>query len=45
MANLADKNDIDKIYAATGDVDILILNASVQIRKRWDEITDDEFDC
>lgn len=25
------------------DVDILVLNASVQIRKRWDEVTADEF--
>jgi len=28
----------------TGNIDILVLNASVQIRKRWDTITEDEFD-
>jgi NAD(P)-dependent dehydrogenase (short-subunit alcohol dehydrogenase family) len=34
----------DKLYEKTGDVDILILNASIQIRKPWNEITDEEFD-
>ncbi len=34
----------DRLYAITGDVDILILNASIQVRKAWNEITDDEFD-
>ena len=34
----------DRIYEKTGDVDILILNASIQIRKAWNEITDEEFD-
>ena len=34
----------DRLYKITGDVDILILNASIQIRKAWDEITDEEFD-
>ena len=32
------------MYEITGDVDILVLNASVQVRKAWNEITDDEFD-
>ncbi len=35
---------IDRLYEKTGDVDILILNASIQIRKAWDEITSEEFD-
>lgn len=43
-ANLADENAADKIYEITGDVDILVLNASVQYRKAWNEITDEEFD-
>lgn len=32
------------LYGITGDIDILILNASVQIRASWDRITDEEFD-
>lgn len=32
------------LYSITGDIDILILNASVQIRKSWDIITEEEFD-
>ena len=34
----------DRLYQKTGDVDILILNASIQYRKIWNEITDEEFD-
>lgn len=34
----------DRLYEITGDVDILILNASIQYRKAWNEITDEEFD-
>lgn len=34
----------DRLYEKTDDVDILILNASIQIRKPWNEITDEEFD-
>lgn len=32
------------IYDKTGDVDILVLNASLQIRKSWDEITLEEYE-
>ena len=32
------------LYDITGDVDILILNASVQYRNPWREITSEEFD-
>lgn len=42
--NLLDSDCDEKMYAITGDVDILILNASIQYRKAWDEITDEEFD-
>ena len=42
--NLADCDCAEKMYSVTGDVDIVILNASVQYRKAWDEITDEEFD-
>ena len=34
----------EKLYKKTGDIDILILNASIQYKKVWNEITDEEFD-
>ncbi len=34
----------DRLYAQTGDVDILILNASMQIKKPWDAFKPEEFD-
>ena len=34
----------EKLYALTGDVDILVLNASVQYKKSWDSITAADFD-
>ncbi|MDP4117790.1 MAG: SDR family oxidoreductase [Bacillota bacterium] len=42
--DLSHEGCADEIYAQTGDIDILVLNASVQYRKAWDEITSDEFD-
>ena len=39
VKNLADADAAEVIYAATGDVDILVLNASVQYRTAWNEIT------
>ncbi len=44
IANLLDKDCADKLYEQTGDVDILILNASIQVKKPWDEFTEEEFD-
>lgn len=41
--NLCDGDCADYIYSQTGDVDILIHNASIQYRKKWAEITEDEF--
>lgn len=47
VADLADPGAADKIHAETlaalGAVDVLVLNASVQIRKPWQEITLDEY--
>ena len=43
-ADLARLDAAQKLYAQTGDADILILNASVQIRKPWQEITPEDFD-
>lgn len=42
-ANLSEDDCAGRLYGQTGDVDILILNASVQVRRPWDEITRDEF--
>lgn len=42
--DLSKKDCAEKMHEITGDVDILVLNASVQVRKTWDEITDEEFD-
>ena len=44
LANLGDSDCAEKMYAVSGDVDILVLNASVQVRRPWDEITDEDFD-
>lgn len=44
LADLADEDCADRLYRATGSVDILVLNASVQIRGGLDDITDADFD-
>lgn len=44
VCDLAQPDCAETLHAITGDVDILILNASIQIRKAWDTITGDEFD-
>lgn len=44
MVNLADENCAKSLFEQTGDIDILVLNASVQYRKAWNEITSEEFD-
>ena len=43
FADLSEDDCAGRLYAQSGDVDILILNASVQFRKPWDEITQEEF--
>ncbi len=43
-ADLTKRDEIDTLYKTTGDVDILILNASIQYKRKWDEYTDEEFD-
>ena len=40
--SLTDKDGADKLYETVGDIDILVLNASIQYRKAWDEITAEE---
>lgn len=44
VKNLADPDAAEAIYATTGDLDILVLNASVQYRTPWDEITREALD-
>lgn len=43
-ADLLKYAEVDKLYDQTGNVDILVLNASVQYKKRWDECTLEDFD-
>ena len=43
-ANLLETEDIDKLYEATGNVDILVLNASIQYKRKWDEFSLEEYD-
>lgn len=43
-ADLRNVDCADRLYEITGDVDILILNASIQFRNRWTDITVDEFE-
>lgn len=44
LANLLKKEDIHTLYQTTGDVDILVLNASVQIKRGWECVSAEEFD-
>lgn len=44
VADLSDMELTAALPEKTGDIDILVLNASVQIRNDWDKITLDEFD-
>lgn len=44
-ANLLETEEIDKLYSVTGGVDILVLNASIQYKRKWNEFTDEEYDA
>lgn len=44
VADLSDHGYVETLFGHTSGVDILILNASVQYRKLWNEITGEEFD-
>ncbi len=44
VADLSDVEQIKAIHGKTGDVDILILNASVQYKEKWDEVTEEALD-
>lgn len=41
-ANLSEKTEIEKLYETTGGVDILVLNASVQYKRAWNDYSDEE---
>ena len=43
-ANLLKTDEIDSLYEKTGDVDILVLNASIQYKRAWNEYTDEEYE-
>ena len=42
--DLTEHDAADRLYDATGDVDILVLCASVQYKKEWDAYTEEEYD-
>ena len=42
-ANLLEREEIDGLYEKTGDVDILVLNASIQYKREWDKFSEDEY--
>lgn len=44
VADFYNSDAADTLFKQTGGVDILILNASMQIKKSWDEYTEEEFD-
>lgn len=44
VADLSTKDGSERLYDAVGDVDILVLNASIQYRKKWNEITPEEME-
>lgn len=43
--DLLKSDAVKSVYDLTGDVDILVLNASVQYRTEWNKIRDEEFDA
>lgn len=44
LANLLYDESVEKLYEQTGDVDILVLNASIQYKRKWDEFSLEEYD-
>lgn len=44
VADLQESGCADALYEQTGDVDVLVLCASIQIRKPWEEITEEDFE-
>ncbi len=44
VSDLSKMDEVDALREKTGDVDVLVLNASVQFRNSYTDITDEEFD-
>lgn len=44
VADISKMESIEEMYGTTGDVDILILNASLQYKRPWQDFTEEEFD-
>ncbi len=44
LSDLSKPDGADKLFADVGEVDILVLNASIQYRKKWNEITPEEME-
>lgn len=44
VCNLSNMDEVNALYEKTGAVDCLILNASVQYKELWQDITDETFD-
>ena len=44
VCDLSNMDEVNELYAKTGAVDCLILNASVQYKEFWTEIADETFD-
>jgi NAD(P)-dependent dehydrogenase (short-subunit alcohol dehydrogenase family) len=44
VCDLSNMDEVNELYQKTGAVDCLILNASVQYKELWQDITDDTFD-
>ena len=44
VADLSDMDEVRGLYQKTGDVDCLILNASVQYKQTWDAISEETMD-
>ncbi len=43
-ADVSKMEGIEAMYEATGDIDILVLNASIQYKHAWQDFTEEEFD-
>ena len=43
-ADLLKDEELDRLYEMTGDVDILVINASIQYKNDWLKITKEEYD-
>ena len=44
LANLLDPDCDEVLFEQTGEVDILVLNASIQYKREWNSFTDEEYD-